>query len=46
LKLIQARTELVPVAGAGHELMTKRNHDELPKIVVEAFRLFTQDGVA
>jgi predicted alpha/beta-hydrolase family hydrolase len=40
LKLIQARTELLPVAGAGHELMTKRNRDEVPKIVVEAFRLF------
>jgi predicted alpha/beta-hydrolase family hydrolase len=46
LKLIQAQTELVPIAGAGHELMTKRNRDELPQILVEAFRLFTQDGVA
>ncbi len=46
LKLIQARTELVPITGAGHELMTKRNRDELPRIVVEAFRLFTQDGAA
>ena len=45
LKLVEARTELVPIASAGHELMTKRNRDELPKIVVEAFRLFTQDGV-
>src|SRR5580692_4503625 len=45
LKLIQAQTELVPIAGAGHELMTKRNRDELPQILVEAFRLFTQDGV-
>jgi predicted alpha/beta-hydrolase family hydrolase len=45
LKLIQARTELTSIAGAGHELMTKRNRDELPRIVVEAFRLFTQDGV-
>jgi predicted alpha/beta-hydrolase family hydrolase len=25
LKLIQARTKLLPVAGAGHELVTKRN---------------------
>jgi predicted alpha/beta-hydrolase family hydrolase len=41
LKLIPARTELLPVTGAGHELMTKRNRDELSKIVVEAFRLFT-----
>jgi len=40
LKLIPARTELVPITNAGHELMTKKNRDELPKIVVEAFRLF------
>ncbi len=37
LKLIPAETELLPVSGAGHELITKRNRDELPKIVVEAF---------
>jgi hypothetical protein len=40
LKLIPVRTELLPITGAGHELMTKGNRDELPKIVVEAFRLF------
>jgi len=40
LKLILARTELLSVTGAGHELMTKRNRDELPTIVVDAFRLF------
>ncbi len=40
LRLIPARTELLPITGAGHELMTKKNRDELPKIVVEAFRLF------
>lgn len=45
LKLIPTRTELLPVAAAGHELMTKRNRDEVPKIMVEAFRLFTY-GVA
>ncbi len=45
LKLIPARTELLPVTGAGHELMTKRNRDELPKTVVEAFRLFAYSGV-
>jgi len=42
LKLIPARTELLPVTSAGHELVTKRNRDDVPKIVVEAFRLFTQ----
>jgi predicted alpha/beta-hydrolase family hydrolase len=43
LTLIRARTVLLPVPGAGHELMTKRNCDEVPKMVVEAFRLFTYD---
>jgi len=40
LKLIPAHTGLLPITGAGHELMTKRNRVELPKMVVEAFRLF------
>ncbi len=40
LQLIPARTELLPVTSAGHELMTKQNRDQLPKIVVEAFRSF------
>jgi len=38
LKLIPARTEFLPVAGAGHELITKRNKDELLETVVETFR--------
>jgi predicted alpha/beta-hydrolase family hydrolase len=46
LKLIRARTVLLPINGAGHELATKRNRDEVPKIVVEAFRLFTYDVAA
>ena len=46
LQLIRARTELLPVTGAGHELVTKRNRDELPKIVVEAFRSFAYDVAA
>jgi uncharacterized protein len=46
LKLIRARTVLLPINGAGHELVTKRNRDEVPKIVVEAFRLFTYDVAA
>ena len=41
LKLIPARTELLSVAAAGHELLTTRNRDELPKMVVEAFSKFT-----
>ena len=28
------------VAGAGHELMTKKNSEELPRRVVEAFLQF------
>ena len=46
LKLIPARTELLPISGAGHELVTKRNRDEVPKIVAEAFRSFAYDVVA
>ena len=41
LKLIGARTELLTVDGAGHELVTKRSRDEVPKIMAEAFQLFT-----
>jgi predicted alpha/beta-hydrolase family hydrolase len=37
LKLIPARTRLLPVEGAGHELMSKRNAAELPAIVKTAF---------
>ena len=46
LKLIPARTELLPVTGAGHELVTKRNRDDVSKIVMEAFGLFTCDAAA
>jgi predicted alpha/beta-hydrolase family hydrolase len=40
LKLIPARTQLLPIAGAGHELLTKQNRDEMPRNVVEAFQSF------
>jgi uncharacterized protein len=40
LQRIPARTELLAVDGAGHELMSKRNQEELPRRVVEAFRGF------
>jgi predicted alpha/beta-hydrolase family hydrolase len=46
LKLIPARTELLPITGSGHELVTKRNRDEMPKMTVEAFRSFTYGLVA
>jgi uncharacterized protein len=39
-KLIPARTQLLPVQGAGHELMTPRNRSELPKIIAGAFAAF------
>ena len=42
LKLIPAKTELMMIAGAGHELMTTRNHAELPGRVVEAFLKFAK----
>jgi uncharacterized protein len=46
LNLIPTQTRLFPVTGAGHELMTKRNRDEVPKIVAEAFQSFAFDAIA
>lgn len=40
LKLIPAPTGVLTVAVAGHELLSKKNRDELPSTVVEAFRSF------
>ena len=40
LKLIPARTKLLAVTGAGHELLSKKNGAELPETVIEAFRRF------
>ena len=37
LKLIPARTQLLPIEGAGHELMSKRNAAELPAVIEKAF---------
>lgn len=42
LKLITAPAQLLPINSAGHELMTKRNRDELTRLVVETFRAFTK----
>jgi hypothetical protein len=44
LILIPARTELLTVGSTGHELMTRKNCDELPLTVVEAFRAFARNG--
>jgi hypothetical protein len=43
LKLIPVPSELLPVPGAGHELLTKRNREELLRLCVERFRSFA-DG--
>lgn len=40
LKLIPGRTELLPIAGAGHGLVTAKNRAELPQMVLQAFRAF------
>jgi uncharacterized protein len=36
-KLIPARTELLSIPGAGHELLTRSNRGTLPQRIVEAF---------
>jgi uncharacterized protein len=43
LTLIPARTKVLPIGGAGHELMTNRNRAELPSQIVEAFQSFVGD---
>jgi uncharacterized protein len=43
LKLIPGRTELIEVAGAGHELATQRNRDRASQLIVEAFRACADD---
>jgi hypothetical protein len=40
LKLIPARTELLPIEAAGHELLTPRNRAILPQQVTSAFTAF------
>jgi predicted alpha/beta-hydrolase family hydrolase len=44
LALIPAPTELLPVMAAGHELLTSRNREELPGLVVDKFRTFLLDA--
>ncbi len=38
--LIPARTELLPVPNAGHELISPRNRTELPPLIAKAFLAF------
>jgi uncharacterized protein len=40
LRLIPARTELQPVAGAGHELLNRKNRDQLPGMIVGTLQTF------
>jgi uncharacterized protein len=42
LTLIPARTELLSVTGAGHELLGKKNRDALMETVVKSFRRFEE----
>jgi uncharacterized protein len=41
LRLIPALTELLPITGAGHELLTKSNREDLIKLVTSRFAAFT-----
>jgi uncharacterized protein len=40
LKLIPARTELLSIPGAGHELLGKKNREALMETIVKTFRRF------
>ncbi len=40
IKLISARTTLVPIEGAGHGLLQKSNREELPETIVREFLSF------
>jgi uncharacterized protein len=42
LKLIPAKSELLSMPAAGHELLTKRNREELLRLCVERFRSFAE----
>ena len=37
LRLILVPAQLLPIQGAGHELMTTRNCADLPKMILKAF---------
>lgn len=46
LKLIPARTQLLPVEAAGHELLTPRNRTTLPQLISSNFEAFTGRAAA
>jgi predicted alpha/beta-hydrolase family hydrolase len=43
LKLISAKTGLVTIQGAGHELASARTIEDVTRMVVEAFRKFVAE---
>lgn len=44
LALIPAKTQLLTIAGSGHELLSKKNQEELPKMVADEFmKMFKMD---
>jgi alpha-beta hydrolase superfamily lysophospholipase len=40
LRMTPARTELLPIAGAGHELMAKANREDFIEQVTSRFSAF------
>ena len=46
VQLIPALTQLLSISSAGHELLTRRNRDELPQRIVEALLEFPGAGDA
>ena len=44
IKLIPARTELLPIEGAGHSLLQKSNREELPYTVAHKLRSFFSES--
>lgn len=44
LELIPARTHLLPIESAGHELLNPRNRATLPQLITSTFAAFTATG--
>lgn len=42
MQLIPGRSELLSISGAGHELLSRSNRDELPQRIAEAFLTFAR----
>lgn len=40
MTLVPAKTELFPVMSAGHDLFTRKNQQELPRLIAEKFQAF------